>query len=72
MIGKLSVDVFFGVFSQKLFTFLLTVDTTKELFNFDFARKLHDSINHSFGSRRTSGQEDVDRHDVFDAFGNVI
>ena len=46
---------------QKFLLLLLTVDTAEELLNLDLARKLHDTVNHGFGTWRTSGHENVNR-----------
>ena len=50
----------------------LAVDTTEEAFHLYLARKLHDSVNHSLGTRGASGYIHIDRHYILDAAGHMV
>ena len=62
----------YGVFVKEFVAFLLTVDAAEESFDLNLARQLHDTVNHCFGTRGTSGDEYVHGNDFFDAFGYMV
>ena len=57
---------------EKLFAFLLAIDSAKEILNFDFALQLHHAIEHRLGSGRTSGYKDIDGDNLIDTLYCVI
>lgn len=61
-----------GVRFQKFFLLLLTVDSAEEFLDFDFARELHDAINHRLWTRRTARHKHIYRYDVLDTHGYVV
>ena len=66
------LDALYGVGSKEFSLLFLTVNTAEEAFNLYFTGKLHDAVYHSLGTGGTTGHEDVDGHDILNAFGYVI
>ena len=64
--------LFFGMLIEELLDFLFSVGATEELLDFDFALELHQAIEESFGTRRTTGDIDIDRQDLVDTGHNAI
>ena len=51
---------------EKLLPLLLAVNPSEKLLYLDFPLELHESVEESLGTRRTSGYIDIDRDDLID------